>query len=124
MIVRRIAAISVSVIIASGILGAFFSCERYVLPEVEIYPDTLHFAAGVDSLPMFLHTNVIVNTEAEDNATWLETWPQGFDEDSDLFVYVDPLSGSESRTGVILFKSEALQRKLVVIQEPLPSEND
>ena len=93
----------------------FTACEKYVLPAVSIEPDTLYFGAKADSAMIHLSTNVITSPNNE-NAYWITTWPDWFDEDSDVMIYVRENTGTTQRTGILYFKSEAIQRTLTVIQ--------
>ena len=94
----------------------FTACEKYVLPDMSVTPDTLRFGPQADSALVHLATNVVTAPNNE-GVAWISTWPDWFDEDSDLMVYVKENPGTKQRTGTLLFKSEALQRKLFVIQE-------
>ena len=93
----------------------FTACEKYVLPAISIEPDTLYFGAQADSAMIHLSTNVITSPN-NDEAYWITTWPEWFDEDSDVMIYVRENTGTTERTGILYFKSEVLQRKLTVIQ--------
>ena len=94
----------------------FTACEKYVLPAVSITPDTLYFGAKADSAMIYLSTNVITAPN-NDEASWITTWPEWFDADSEVMIYVRENTGTSKRTGTLYFKSEAIQRKLTVIQE-------
>jgi len=101
-------------------LAQFTACEKYVLPDMSVTPDTLYFGPQADSTRVHLATNVVVATN-NDGITWASSWPEWFDEDSDVTIYVKENASTSERTGTLLFKSEALQRKLVVFQKGQPA---
>ena len=116
MIVRKFPTILISTVLVLLAAAQFAGCEKYVLPAISVAPDTLRFSAKADSADIFLTTNVITKPEAEEGSEWITTWPEWFDESSPLTVYVRENTGSSERTGILWFKSEAIQKKLVVIQ--------
>ena len=116
MIVRKIPTILVSALLVLAAAAQFTGCEKYILPDLSVAPDTLRFSAKADSTDIFLTTNVISKTEAAEGSEWITSWPEWFDEDSDVMIYVRENTGTSERTGILYFKSEVLQRKLTVIQ--------
>lgn len=117
MIVRKAAVFLVSALLVLTAAAQFAGCEKFVLPAISVTPDTLRFSAAADSADILLYTNVITKPEPEEGDEWITTWPEWFDADSPLTVFVRENTGSEARTGILYFKSEAIQKKLVVIQE-------
>ena len=67
---RKLTTILLSVLLTLLFASQFLSCEKYVLPELSISPDTLWFSAAADSQVVLLVTNVITTAEPE-NAGWL-----------------------------------------------------
>lgn len=116
MIVRKIPTILVSALLVMATIAQFMGCEKYVLPDLSIEPDTLRFNAMADSADIFLTTNVISKTEAEQGSEWITSWPEWFDESATVTIYVRENTGQAERTGILYFKSEAIEKKLVVIQ--------
>ena len=116
MIVRKIPTILVSALLVLATIAQFMGCEKYVLPDLSIEPDTLRFNAMADSADIFLTTNVISKTEAEQGSEWITSWPEWFDESATVTIYVRENTGQAERTGILYFKSEAIEKKLVVIQ--------
>ena len=116
MIVRKIPTILVSVLLVLAAAAQFTGCEKYVLPDLSIELDTLRFNAMADSADIFLTTNVISKTEAEQGSEWITSWPEWFDESATVTIYVRENTGQAERTGILYFKSEAIEKKLVVIQ--------
>ncbi len=116
MIVRKIPTILVSALLVLTAAAQFTGCEKYVLPDLSIEPDTLRFNAMADSADIFLTTNVISKTEAEQGSEWITSWPEWFDESATVTIYVRENTGQAERTGILYFKSEAIEKKLVVIQ--------
>lgn len=120
---RKIPTIIVSALLALLFAAQFVSCEKYVLPELSISPDTLWFSAAADSQLVYLTTNVITTAEAE-NAGWLHADPSWMDESTVVTIHVWENQTTRSRSAVIPFKSESLQHDLVVMQEGKPEEGD
>ena len=118
MILRKIYTLLVSALLVVVAIAQFTGCEKYVLPAISITPDTLRFSALADSADVWLSTNVICKPEVE-ASFWLTVWPEWFDESSTMTVFVRENTDSLSRTGIIYITSEALQKKIVVIQEGL-----
>jgi len=116
MIVRKISSILVSVLLVLAAAAQFTGCEKYILPDLSIAPDTLRFNAMADSADIFLTTNVIAKTEAEQGSEWITSWPEWFEENATVTIYVRQNTGQTERTGILYFKSEAIEKKLVVIQ--------
>ncbi len=120
MSVRKIPAILIPAVLAC-LLGVLMpSCEKYVLPDVQLSVDTLWFGAKADSLIIGVTTNVITTAKSENQGYWLMADPDWFEESCDVIVYVGQNSTKSTRTGTLDFKSEAIQRTLVVIQEGAP----
>ena len=117
---RRISAFIISTLLLAAIAAQFSSCEQYVLPSVEISPDTLRFGAAEDSAMLTVKTNVIVTIEPE-SVTWVRAEPAWIDETTSVMIRVRENPGREARTVTIPVKSEAIQRNLVVVQDR-PSE--
>ena len=116
MIARKIPFFLVSGLLVLVAAAQFTGCEKYVLPDLSITPDTLRFSAQADSADIYLSTNVITSPVVEEDSKWLSAWPEWFDADSPVTIYVKNNTDSTARTGIINFKSEALEKKLVVIQ--------
>ena len=110
---RKLTTILLSVLLTLLFASQFLSCEKYVLPELSISPDTLWFSAAADSQVVLLVTNVITTAEPE-NAGWLYADPAWMDENTAVTT--------RSRSAVIPFKSESLQHNLIVMQEGKPSD--
>ena len=117
MIVRKIPTILVSALLVLAAAAQFTGCEKYIRPDLSVAPDTLRFSAKADSTDIFLTTNVISKTEAAEGSEWITSWPEWFDESSTVTIYVRENTGQAERTGILYFKSEAIEKKLVVIQE-------
>jgi hypothetical protein len=115
--VRKAVTIIIPVLLALLAAAQFTACEKYVLPAISIDPDTLRFTAAADSAQIQLVTNVITSPSTDENVTWISAWPNWFDADSPVTIYVEENASEKERSGIMYFKSEALQRKLVVIQE-------
>ena len=120
---RKLSAITVPAILLLLLAAQFTGCEKYVLPELSITPDTLVFSSAIETKQFFVHTNTITTAEA-DNAAWIRTDPAWMDADTTVSVSVGHYIGSSQRTATIIVKSETLERILVVIQKADPEEDD
>lgn len=110
-----------SALLALVFAAQFTGCEKYVLPDVSISPDTLHFGPAVDSQYVHLSTNVVTTVD-HGTVHWAMAEPQWFDEDATVTILVLENTGASARTGTLTFKSEALQKELVIIQEAYPAD--
>ena len=113
---RKAATIIIPAILLLVAAAQFSGCEKYVLPAISVTPDTLRFGAKADSADIYLTTNVITKPETDEGVNWISAWPEWFDESSTVTVYVKENTDSSERTGILYFKSEAIQKKVVVIQ--------
>ena len=111
---------------ASALLLAFAAqftaCEKYVLPEMSVSPDTLWFGAAPDSQRVFVTTNVITTIRPGLDAEWITTNPDWFDGSCHVMIGVSENEGESARTAVLPVHSEIIQRNLVVIQEGKPQQ--
>ncbi|MBR0223154.1 MAG: BACON domain-containing protein [Bacteroidales bacterium] len=117
---RKAFAIIIPAILLAFFAAQFTACEKYVLPDLTITPDTLWFSAAADSQAINVNTNVITTLYPENSDSWVQARPEWLDRSRTVFIRVSENISSESRTAVIPVKSEAIQRNLVVIQEGLP----
>ena len=94
----------------------FSSCEKYVIPDLRVSPDTLRFGAAADSQKVFVTTNVNTILIMDMQDPWVFADPGFLEESTEVTFYV--LENEESRTRTLEFpvRSEALQRKIIVIQ--------
>lgn len=110
------AAIAVILIFA----GQMSSCEKYVLPELTVSPDTLKFAAEADSSVTNIHSNVIWSIS--DIPGWITVSSDRGDRDTAVTVKVSENTTSESRQASVTVKSETILRHLTVEQAGKPIE--
>ena len=113
---KKAATIIIPALLVLVAIAQFTACEKYVLPDISVTPDTLRFGAQADSADVWLSTNVITVPQFDDGY-WVSAWPDWFDASSTLTVYVHENTGTETRTGILYFRSEAIEKKLVIIQE-------
>ena len=104
---RKAFATIIPVLLLAVFAAQFSACEKYVLPSLEIAPDTLRFGATADSQAVVVTTNVITTLYPENDDYWVHARPAWLEQNATV----------ESRTAVIPVKSEAILRNLVVIQE-------
>lgn len=105
-----IAALSIVFLIASQMI----SCEKFILPELTVSPDTLRFSAAADSSIVKIHSNVIWSNK--DNPDWIRVSVDWGDTDAETFVAVTENTSPEARQAKVSIKSETIQRYIVVEQ--------
>ena len=96
-----IAAISIVFLIA----GQMVSCEKYILPELTVSPDTLRFGATADSALVKVHSNVIWSNK--DNPDWIRLSVDWGDADGETFVSVTENTSTQTRQAQVSIKSES-----------------
>ncbi len=104
-----------AVFIVLLLAGQMVSCEKYVLPELTVTPDTLRFGAGADSALVKVHSNVIWSNK--DNPDWISVSIDWGDTDTETFVSVTENTSTQARQAQVSIKSETIQRYVVVEQE-------
>lgn len=96
------------------IASQMISCEKYVLPELTVSPDTLRFSAAADSSIVKIHSNVIWSNK--DNPDWIGVSVDWGDADAETFVSVTENTSTQVRQAQVSIKSETIQRYIVVEQ--------
>lgn len=115
-----LAALSIVFLIASQMI----SCEKFILPELTVSPDTLRFSAAADSSIVKIHSNVIWSSK--DNPDWIRVSVDWGDADAETFVSVTENTSTQARQAQVSIKSETIQRYIFVeqagatAQEPQP----
>lgn len=105
-----IAALSIVFLLA----GQMISCEKFILPELTVSPDTLRFDAAADSALVKVHSNVIWSNK--DNPDWIRLSVDWGDADGETFVSVTENTSTQTRQAQVSIKSETIQRYIVVEQ--------
>ena len=105
-----IAALSIVFLIASQMI----SCEKFILPELTVTPDTLIFGAAADSSLVKVHSNVVWSNK--DNPDWISVSVDWGDTDAETFVSVAENTSTQARQAQVSIKSETIQRYIVVEQ--------
>lgn len=105
-----------------AVLGfQFTACEKYVLPELSVSPDTLRFGAVEDSLISMVNSNVIWTAKPEDSGTdWLEATPDYWEGQGELMIRTQNNGSGTPRSAVIIIKSETITKRLVIEQAGRP----
>lgn len=114
---RKAAAIIIPVLLFGLLSAQFLSCERYVLPSLEVSPDTIRFTAEGGKLPLVVKTNVVTVAKAEDKDFWYAVDPGWMDADIELSVLALENTDTTARSAVLSVKSEVLMRSVVILQE-------
>lgn len=103
-----------AVFIAFLIAGQMVSCEKYILPELTVTPDTLIFGSAADSALVKIHSNVIWSNK--NNPDWIRVSIDWGDTDAETFVSVAENTSTQARQAQVSIKSETIQRYIVVEQ--------
>lgn len=114
---RKAATFILSLSLLALFAAQFSSCEKYVLPELQVSRDTLNFGAAADSQKILVTTNVntVLSMGSED--TWVFADPDFIEETSEVTIYVLENETGTTRTLTFPVKSESLERKIQIIQE-------
>ena len=102
---------------ASGLLlTQFCGCERYVLPEITLNPDTLRFTAAGGVLPVAVEANVKWKlTIGIEGSGWLTAGANNGD--GDLTVGIETTANADDeRKCTVTIASETIRKRLTVIQ--------
>lgn len=113
---RKAAALILPVLLLGMLAAQFTGCEKYVLPDLTISPDTLRFGPDAGSLPLQVNTNVITTLYPESHDYWVVPDPDWIEETTLVQIHVDANPDTTQRIAVIPVKSESIKRTLVVIQ--------
>ena len=118
---RKVATLLLSVSLLVLFAGQFSSCEKYVIPDLQVSPDTLWFGAAADSQKVLVTTNVYTLLTMGTNDTWVFADPDFLEETTEVTttevtIYVLENETYQERSLTLPVRSEALQRNLVVIQ--------
>ncbi len=111
---KKIVTVAVASTIAALTVIQMVSCEKYVLPELTVAPDTLRFGAAADSALVKVHSNVIWSNK--DNPDWISVSVDWGDSDAETFVSVTENTATQARQAQVSIKSETIQRYIVVEQ--------
>lgn len=114
---RKAAAILLSALLLALLAAQFSACEKYVLPELAISPDTLCFTAEEGTRSLVVTTNVITTLYPDMEDTWVRVNPEWIEDGCTVSVWVAENPDTQQRIATIPVKSEAIKRNLVVIQE-------
>ena len=113
---RKAAAIIIPTALVLVMAFQFTGCEKYVLPELSISTDTLHFGPDGQTLPLVVTTNVITTLYPE-GVIWVSADPEWLDETTTVSITVMQNLDTVARSTVLPVKSEAILRNLVIVQD-------
>lgn len=82
---------------------------------MSLTPDTLYFKANADSSTVDVKANIKWKVSKRGQSDWLEFSPNEGEENGQVKIKV-AASTESSREATLSFKSETLEKKLVVIQ--------
>lgn len=115
LIVKKAFAIIVPLAIVLLAALQFSSCEKYVLPEMCLTPDTLYFSTNGGSSTVEVSANIKWSISKSGVPDWLDYSPDQGEEDGEVQIEV-AASTQPGREATLIFRSETLEKKLVVIQ--------
>jgi len=94
------------------------SCEKYILPSMEIIPDTLAVNMSPQELSLYIDSNVPWWIETQDfrDAGWLMIEPFAADTAATVKVTVEENVSGSRRSIVIPVHSQTLEKKLSIFQ--------
>ena len=104
-------------ICASGLLlTQFWGCEQYVLPEINLTPDTLRFTAAGGVLPVEVEANVQWKLSiGNEGSGWVTAGAASGN--GDLTVGIETTANSDDeRKCTVTVTSETIRKRLTVIQ--------
>lgn len=112
---KKIFGTAAALIISAATLSQFISCEKYILPELRLSPDTLIFEAqgGRDSIDVFSNVQWLV--KLDDFPEWLRCGTD-VSQGNDRIIFVAEPDSTGERTAEIFIKSETIEKKLTIIQ--------
>lgn len=113
---KKTAAIIIPLLAVSLLALQFNSCEKFILPEMSVTPDTLFFSPLADSASVTVKANVTWEVSGQSGSGWVSFSPSGGEMEGVVKIKVAQSAG-ESRRATITFKSETLSKSLIVIQE-------
>ena len=97
------------------------SCEKYVLPELSVAPDTLMFGAQGGTLTLSLKSNVEweagINRSEDTCVEWITFTPTFGSGDCEIEVTLADNTAGPLRSLSFDINSETLKRTLTIIQE-------
>ena len=104
-------------ICASGLLlTQFWGCEQYVLPEINLTPDTLRFTAAGGVLPVEVEANVQWKLSiGNEGSGWVTAGAASGN--GDLTVGIETTANrDDERKCTVTVTSETIRKRLTVIQ--------
>lgn len=110
---KKFATIALISVLSLFVLLQFHSCEKYVLPELSIAPDTLYF--GADSLSQDISVSSNVPWETQVTDSWLRASAQYGEGDSTITIIVNKNNGA-ARSSSVTIQTESLRKSLIVNQ--------
>ena len=113
---RKAASFILSFSLLALFAAQFFSCEKYVIPELQVAPDTLRFGAAADSQKIIVTTNVNTVLSMNTSDTWVFADPDFIEETCEVTIHVLENETGQARMLTLPVRSESLERKLLVIQ--------
>lgn len=104
-----------AVVIAAAAGAA--SCEKYILPELSVSPDTLAVNKAAQELSVVINANVPWDFILEDlDAKWLAFTPDGGDLGLTVTISFKENTSGASRSVTVPVQSQTIKKKLFIIQ--------
>lgn len=112
---KKAIAITIPVLAALCIVQHFTSCEKYVLPAVDVEPDSLLFRTSPDSSTVSVSANVVWKADVSTGQEWVTVSPARGDGDGSLNIKV-AASKDSCRTATVTITSETIRRSIFIKQ--------
>lgn len=99
-------------------IAQFSSCEKYILPAIQLEKDTVLFTPSAQQETLIVQSNVFWKMVVP-SQDWMIISPEvssGSESDT-LHIAVTDNESGERRTAIVAVRSETLNKRLVIIQE-------
>ena len=104
-----------AVVIAAAAGAA--SCEKYVLPELSVSPDTLAVNAAAQELSIVVNANVQWDIKVDEvDADWVIFVPEWGELGSPVTITIEENTSGSTRRVTVPVESQTISKKLVIIQ--------
>lgn len=95
----------------------FSSCEKYILPELSIVPDTLTFNATPDSSTLQVLSNVKWSCTSGAESDWYQISPTEGNGNGEVMIKVNENGSQTERSATVAISSETIRKTFLIIQQ-------
>ena len=109
-------ALSVVAVLAAALSGVT-SCEKYVLPAIELSQDTIAVNRAQHEIQLVVNSNVFWELDLDKvKAPWVSFSPKSAEEGGVLTITISANEWDYDRSVTVPVKTETLERKLYIVQ--------